>query len=55
MSRFLWKMAGGLLPFTGAVYAGYHHPHYTIPVLALAVIWANAVGFIEGHLRSIGR
>lgn len=54
MSRLTWKLLGGVVPFVATICTAYSVPHYTIPILGLAIIWANAVGFIEGHLRSVG-
>lgn len=54
MSRFMWKMVGGLFPFILILMGlAASHPYGGIAVVAIAVMWANACGFIEGHLRKV--
>jgi hypothetical protein len=55
MTRFTWKVIGGLFPFLIAIMAvDLRHPYRTITTIGLCIIWANAVGFIERGNRKVG-
>lgn len=55
MTRLLWKLVGGLLPFVAVLgWLSAAHQTRSVVLLGAAIIWANACGFIEGHFRKVG-
>lgn len=56
MSRLTWKLIGGIAPYIAcAMLIDCMHPYRTAAALGVCIIWANAAGFIEGHLREVTR
>lgn len=54
MSLLKWKLIGGLLPFA-AIVVGMRpgHPLVSVAIVGAAVIFANAVGYIEARKRKL--